>query len=159
MKRQHNSGKKLLSYSIDFNYLKIATELGRGHLLCICIQMILPAIWFCVENSNMTFGSYWNKDRVCVFLPFISFISDRLCGNSLSLIQAIRKAFTRSFWRCLIFSVLGVISWHFFLIELIQKQLLPSKECYVFEFYRFAQRLSIRITISEMYPANLLVRQ
>lgn len=29
MKRQHSLWKKLLSYSIDFNYLKIAIELGR----------------------------------------------------------------------------------------------------------------------------------
>lgn len=69
------------------NDLRIAWGQGRGHFLSICIQMILPAIWLCVENSNMTFCSYWNKDRLAspfhlFHLSLIGFVGIVVCNPS-----------------------------------------------------------------------------
>lgn len=146
LKRQHDSGKKLLSYSVDFNYLKIAVELGRGHLLCICIQMILPAIWFVLRIPIWHSAVIGTKTEPASSFHLFHLALIGFVGAVVS-----NPSHQKAFYTFLLAMSNFQCSWSnqlaFFLIELIQKQLLPPKECYFFEFYCFAQRLSICITI------------
>lgn len=135
---------------IERNYindLRIAWGQGRGRFLSICIQMILPAIWFCVENPNITFCSYWNKDWLAssfhlFHLSLIGIVGIVVCNPSH------QKAFYTFLLAMSGFHCVWSNQLFFFLMERIQiSSSHPPKERCGFEFYCSSQRLSICVTI------------
>lgn len=125
--------------------LRIAWGQGRGHFLSICIQMILPAIWLCVENSNMTFCSYWNKDWLAssfhlFHLSLIGFVGIVVCNPSH------QKAFCTFLLAMSDFHCVWSNQLFFFNGAYLNHLLLPPKGMLWFWFYCSPQRLSICVT-------------
>lgn len=117
--------------------------------------MILPAICFVLRIPIWTFASTTKTASAPSFhlfhLSLIGFVNS--CLN-----PSHQKAFTCSFWRCLIFSALGVISWHFFVNWTHSRATPPRKGMLCFWILLFCSEIKhLYHEQSEIYPANLLV--